>query len=181
MLDSRNKLIEHISTYSTSWKEEALFIPSFLSLLKSNRCFERDHVPGHITGSAWIINEEKSKVVLIHHAKLHRWLQPGGHADGDENILRVALREAEEETGLTTLSLFKPGIFDLDIHRIPAHKGFPEHDHYDVRFAFVASEKIPLQISPESHHVQWIALTEVADFTNQNVSIARMIQKTISS
>jgi 8-oxo-dGTP pyrophosphatase MutT (NUDIX family) len=157
------------------------FVPQFLELLKSPRSFHRDHLPGHITASAWIVDEEKEHALLVHHAKLNRWLQPGGHADGDEDVLNVAAREVDEETGLSNLQLLIPGIFDIDIHPIPARKDFHEHLHYDVRFAFVASRKIELKISDESHDLKWVKLKDVAEMTEQNSSILRMIRKTIES
>lgn len=154
-------------------------MPRFLELLESEQSFHRDHLPGHITGSAWIVNADRSHVLLVHHAKLNRWLQPGGHADGDENILRVATREAEEETGLTNISLFAPSIFDLDIHSIPARPDFPEHLHFDVRFGFIASPKDALVLSNESHELEWIRIENVGDYTQRNPSITRMVKKSI--
>jgi 8-oxo-dGTP pyrophosphatase MutT (NUDIX family) len=138
-------------------------------------------LPGHITGSAWIVDEDKSHVLLVHHAKLNKWLQPGGHADGDENILQVALREAEEETGIKNLSLLKAEIFDLDIHTIPSRNDFPEHLHYDVRFAFTASKDDELKVSHESHDLQWVKIDQVPVYTQFNKSIERMVEKTTSS
>lgn len=180
-MTSKNELIKHLSTYSTKFGDEEPFVSKFLDLLNFRRCFYRDHLPGHITGSAWIVDETKSHVLLIHHAKLNRWLQPGGHADGDENIFRVSLREAEEETGLKKLKPFTEGVFDLDVHPIPARNDFPEHLHYDVRFAFIASGKEELQLSHESHDLQWIKISQVPEYTQHNRSIIRMIEKTISS
>src|SRR5258706_12466368 len=98
---TRKTLVRDLQTYSTLFADKEIFKARFLTLLDHPRCFHRDHLPGHITASAWIVNEDFSKVLLILHAKLGRWLQPGGHADGDENVLSVASREAEEETGLT--------------------------------------------------------------------------------
>jgi 8-oxo-dGTP pyrophosphatase MutT (NUDIX family) len=138
-------------------------------------------MPGHITGSAWIIDEDKTHVLLIHHNNLNRWLQPGGHADGDENVLNVAIREANEETGLLNLTLLTSGVFDLDIHPIPERKGFPSHFHYDVRFLFRASKKDELKISEESSDLKWIKLSEVPALTQNNPSILRMIKKLTTS
>src|SRR5580704_6936266 len=108
MMDTRGSLSDAINTYSSSFAEEINLKAGFLQLLEDPRCFYRDHLPGHITGSAWIINKKISKTLLVLHARLGRWLQPGGHADGEENVLNVALREAEEETGLKTFSIMSP-------------------------------------------------------------------------
>jgi len=178
-LISRGQLLQALKAYSSPFKEEIAFQEDFLQLLQAERCYHRDHLPGHITGSSWIVDETFAQVVLLHHGKLNKWLQPGGHADGDENIFRVALREAEEETGLKNLTAVKSGIFDLDIHPIPEHKGFPEHLHFDVRFIFVAPEYQALQCSDESHELKWIALHEVEGLTDYNTSISRMVQKTL--
>lgn len=142
------------------------------------RAFHRDHLPGHITGSAWIVNQDRSKVLLVLHAKLGRWLQPGGHADGEENVINVALREAREETGLSTLTLLSPSVFDVDIHPIPARTDFPAHDHYDVRFLFRASDGDPLIISEESTDLKWFSLEDAGAVTGNANSILRMVNKT---
>ena len=181
MLRSREELAQFLKRYHTTFQEELRFVTQFLDLLQSPRSFHRDHLPGHITASAWIVDERKTHALLIHHAKLNKWLQPGGHADGDEDVLNVATREVEEETGLTELVLLVPGIFDLDIHPIPARKDFPEHLHYDIRFAFIASQQEELKISDESNDLKWVKLTEVPGITQQNASILRMIQKTLGT
>lgn len=171
--------IEGLASYATAYKDELPFLGRFCELLESERCFHRDHLPGHITGSAWILNKKRTHVLLVHHAKLNKWLQPGGHADGEENILSVAMREVNEETGLINFQELVTGIFDLDIHTIPARSDFPEHLHYDVRFALVATEEEDeLQISEESHDVKWISLLEVPKLCDNNVSILRMLAKT---
>ena len=102
-------------------------------------------------------------------------MQPGGHADGDENVLRVSLKEAEEETGLVNLKSINE-IFDIDIHTIPARKDFPEHLHYDIRFLFEGSEQENVVVSEESHDVKWIALDELEKFTQER-SVLRMKEK----
>lgn len=170
------KLVQELSRYQTSYSEEKEFVPSFLDLLKSDDAFQRTHLPGHITGSSWIVNSDKTKVLLVHHAKLNRWLQPGGHADGDENVLRVALREAEEETGITRLTVLSEQIFDLDIHTIPTRKDFPEHLHFDIRFLIQADEADQIVVSEESHDVKWISLKELEKY-NDEASILRLKKK----
>jgi 8-oxo-dGTP pyrophosphatase MutT (NUDIX family) len=155
---------------------ELVFKDRFIELLKHPQAYHRDHLPGHITGSAWVLNQDRSKVLLVHHAKLNRWLQPGGHADGDEDVVAVALRELEEETGVKGVTHLGSGIFDIDIHPIPTRKDFPQHDHYDVRFAFIANENEPLLVSEESHDVKWVLLAELDRFTDSE-SVHRMARK----
>jgi 8-oxo-dGTP pyrophosphatase MutT (NUDIX family) len=177
MLNADN-FIKSIENYKPISADEIRFRVQFLELLEHPRAFFRDHLPGHITGSAWIIDEDRESIFMTHHAKLNRWLQPGGHADGDENIKGVALREALEETGLTSLRLIQDSIFDLDIHLIPARPDFQEHYHYDARFLFQASKKEAFTISEESHALAWIKLNDLESVTMGNKSILRMAEKT---
>ena len=179
MITARTELINALSAYKSDYAEELQFRQSFLELLKSERCYQRDHLPGHLTGSAFIIDETKTFTLLTHHAKLNKWLQPGGHADGDENISNVALREAKEETGLENFNLHSHGIFDIDIHTIPERKEFPEHLHYDVRILLYASREENYVISEESNDLAWVSLTDVNPIT-KNESLFRMVKKALS-
>lgn len=149
----------------------------FLELLEHPNAFQRDHLPGHITGSSWILDASKQSVLLVHHGTLNKWLQPGGHADGEENVLNVALREAQEETGVRNFRLLSENIFDLDIHPIPARLNFPEHLHYDIRFLFEADKEERIIVSEESHDVAWIAIDKLGALTQSNPSIIRMVAK----
>jgi len=173
---NRSQLISELRSYQTSFVEEQKFVPLFLTLLESDDAFQRTHLPGHITGSSWIINSDTTKVLLVHHAKLNRWLQPGGHADGDDNVMRVALREAEEETGVKNFSVLNKEIFDLDIHIIPDRKDFPQHLHYDIRYLIQANDADEVIVSEESHDVKWISLDELEHYNNET-SILRLKQK----
>ena len=140
-------------------------------------CFERSCLPGHLTGSAWVVDPVRERVVLTHHRKLNRWLQLGGHADGETDLLGVALREAREESGLTRLRLLDEKVFDVDAHRIPARGAVPEHWHFDLRFLIEADPAEPLVVSDESHAVAWVPLDEVT-WRNSSESMARMVRKT---
>ena len=179
MLD-RNSLITALRNYKTNFEEERPFAARFIELLAHPDAFQRTHLPGHITGSAWIVSHDGTKVLLVEHAKLRKWLQPGGHADGDENIFRVALKEVEEETGLTNLTHAGAGVFDIDIHSIPERKdlSFPQHDHYDVRFLFKTSESDELKISDESTDLKWIELKDLEKY-NSEPSILRLRSKLV--
>jgi 8-oxo-dGTP pyrophosphatase MutT (NUDIX family) len=143
-------------------------------------CFERSHAPGHITGSAWILDSMRTHVLLTHHRKLNRWLQLGGHADGESDVLNVAQREAVEESGLENIRPISEEIFDVDIHEIPEHKTEPKHFHYDIRFLFEADRGTPLKISGESNHLEWIALEGMFRYTAEE-SMMRMVRKTIQN
>ncbi len=174
---NRDSLIELLKKHRTHSDEEKVFVPRFLDLLDHPNAFLRSHLPGHITGSAWIVDQSKKFVLLTHHAKLNRWLQPGGHADGDEHVLNVARREAYEETGLSELNLIQDNIFDIDIHTIPERKDFPEHLHYDIRFIFQASKYEPLLLTDESHALAWVDLKDLPKLTQNNLSMLRMAEK----
>lgn len=176
---TRADLVSAITSYEATSDEERDFVARFLSLLEHPRCFHRDHLPGHITGSAWIVNEQHTRTLMVHHGFLKRWLQPGGHAEGEENIFSVALREAREETGVAIFTIPSRALFDIDIHRIPARKDFPDHDHYDIRFLFEADETTPLKISDESTDLKWVGMDMLETFTKEK-SVLRMRNKSIS-
>ncbi len=138
-------------------------------------CFERTLLEGHVTGSAWILDHARERCLLTHHKKLGLWLQCGGHADGDPDVLQVALREAHEESGIEGIEPLSPEIFDVDVHRIPAGKE-PEHFHYDVRFALVAPPGARFVVSDESHALAWVRADEIVAFGTDD-SVRRMAEK----
>lgn len=179
-MTDRPSLLEALRKYKTVYEEERGFAQKFIELLQHPGAYQRLHLPGHITGSSWIVNNDGTKVLLVKHAALHKWLQPGGHADGDENVFRVALREANEETGLVNLTPVGSGFLDIDIHAIPARKdlSFPQHDHYDVRFLFQADEADELKISDESTDLKWVELRELEKY-NSEKSILRLRSKLV--
>lgn len=162
--------------YESTFTEESDFKRRFIELLKHPDAYQRHHLPGHITGSAFIVSEDLMQTLLVHHVRLNKWLQPGGHADGDTDVTRVALNEASEETGLTQFLPLMPEVFDIDIHPIPARKDFPAHEHYDVRFLFQASTREKIVVSDESHDVKWVALSDLERFNNEG-SMLRMREK----
>jgi 8-oxo-dGTP pyrophosphatase MutT (NUDIX family) len=131
---------------------------------------------GHLTGSAWLVSTNESCVLLTHHRKLNRWLQLGGHADGDSDLAKVALREAEEESGLRDL-IVEPEIFDLDRHCIPARGEEAEHWHYDVRFVVHARGSDVFSVSEESHALAWCDIATIANDPTMDASLRRMANK----
>lgn len=137
---------------------------------------ERGLQIGHLTGSAWLVDADGARVLLTHHRKLNRWLQLGGHADGDVDLARVALREAEEESGLRGL-VVEPDVFDLDRHEIPARPGEPAHWHYDVRFVVHATGGKDFVVSEESHALAWYDIAALAANEDGDESLRRMARK----
>jgi 8-oxo-dGTP pyrophosphatase MutT (NUDIX family) len=139
--------------------------------------FERSLLVGHVTASAWIVDPACTQALLTHHRKLGKWLQLGGHVDGDPDLRRAALREAHEESGLRSLRFASDAIYDLDIHPIPARPGEPAHDHYDVRFAFFADPVEPLVVSAESKELAWVPLDALRAY-GADESVFRLARKT---
>lgn len=145
-------------------REELRTITAFVE--ENPDCLVRSNLAGHLTASAFVIDRERQHLLLIHHKALDRWLQPGGHADGDPDLRAVARREVLEETGVADLSLLTPRPFDLDIHPIPERKGVPAHLHYDVRFLFEADRGSVLQGDErEVHGTVWVPLKDLASVT----------------
>ena len=148
-------------------------------VMQHSNCFDRRLLPGHVSGSGWVVNPSRSHVLMMHHRKLGLWLQPGGHADSDADIHRVVLKETAEECGLTLeqIKLVSETIFDVDVHTVFANQYDPRHNHFDIRFLIEVDDQIPIPGNDESHDIGWIALNEVARFNNAR-SIYRLVQKT---
>jgi len=118
--------------------------------------------PGHLTGSAFVVDPERNACLMLFHTKLQRWLQPGGHADGDTNLAHVALREAEEETGIAGLQVVVPAI-DVDIHEVDPPKE-DAHLHLDVRYLVIAPAGAEPEGNHESQALRWVTEHELVDF-----------------
>ncbi len=175
----RQTLIALLDRYVTRYPSEADTALRFRDfVIRNPGCFERHLAEGHVTGSAWIVDSTGERTLLTHHRKLNIWLQPGGHADGDPDVLAVARRECFEETGLTDIVAVSEEIFDLDIHGIPARKEIPGHYHYDVRFLFRVVGDHEFVVSEESHDLAWVPLEKLEDYTTE-WSMRRMREKAL--
>lgn len=172
-----HSLAEDFAAYARRWPLERDVVELFQQLLgDAEDPFRRERLAGHFTASVWLVSADGSRVLLTHHRKLGMWLQLGGHADGERDLQVAALKEAEEESGLQDLRI-APGIFDLDRHRIPEHKGVAEHWHYDVRYVVRASNNEAYIVSDESHDLAWRHIAELADSTDADASVRRMAGK----
>jgi 8-oxo-dGTP pyrophosphatase MutT (NUDIX family) len=169
----RNRLLGLLDNY----QGDSTIIAGFKEFVEDNvDCFERSNKAGHITASCWLVSRDGQKTLLTHHRKLNKWLQTGGHCDGDSDVLRAALKEAREESGIEEWELVVEGIFDIDIHQIPGRPQEPEHFHYDVRFLFKTLENETYVVSDESHDLAWVEHQNLEDYTTE-LSMARMSEK----
>ena len=123
---------------------------------------DRETTPGHLTGSALVFNHDATETLLLFHTKLQRWLQPGGHADGEANLARVALKEATEESGIDGLEIVDPAV-DSDIHNV-APEGAEPILHYDVRFVVFAPDGAQPVGNHESQDIKWVSLDDLDDY-----------------
>ena len=168
-----------LQNYQPTGDKEKHDLAFIIDFVKRTDAFTSRHTPeAHLTASAWVTNGDHTRAVLLHHKKLDIWVQPGGHIDDSDESLQVAsLREAEEETGLSNLQPVSDGIFDVDIHEIPARKSEPAHLHLDIRFWFETPTDT-LTLSDESHDLAWFEENKVADVTTEE-SILRMVRKSL--
>ncbi|GAB6197154.1 NUDIX hydrolase [Lysobacter xanthus] len=173
-----DRLHRDLEAYAARWPDEAAVVAHFVELLHDIETgpFARERVAGHFTGSAWLVDRTGERVLLTHHRKLGRWLQLGGHADGDADLGRVALKEAEEESGLGGLTL-EPGLFDLDRHWIPERGDVPAHWHYDVRFVVRAGDDEAFVVSEESLDLAWRVIAQLHADPASDDSVRRMSAK----
>ncbi|HEY5803166.1 MAG TPA: NUDIX hydrolase [Lysobacter sp.] len=166
-----------LARYAARWPDEKEVAQDFSSFLSSaGTVFERVHLSGHFTASSWLVDRGGERILLTHHRKLERWLQLGGHADGDRDLARVALREAEEESGLSGLSV-DPEMFDLDRHWIPERGDVPGHWHYDVRYVVHAHGNEDYVVSDESHDLAWRPIAAIVADPASDESMQRMARK----
>ncbi|MBO0931284.1 NUDIX hydrolase [Fibrella aquatilis] len=174
----RRPLLTLLRQHTPADANEAAMTAQTIAFVEANPdCFERSLAQGHVTSSAWITSPDGLRVVLIHHRKLDRWFQPGGHADGDPDVAAVALREAQEETGLPDLKLVNAAVFDVDVHHIPARGDVAAHLHYDIRFRLKSDEKIIVGENSEVKEIRWLNLDE-SEVLAESESVGRMIRKT---
>ena len=176
----RQDLLDYLQRYRTRFMDEAAYVRKSIRSIEDNPdIFERQHRPLHVTASAWVVNPSKDRVLLVHHGKLHQWFQPGGHADGDTDVLRVAVREASEESGVdeSHIRLLSPEVFDVDMHWVPKTPAADAHGHIDIRFLLEVDEQHDTPGNEESHEVRWVMLNEVLRYNN-NRSTYRMLEKT---
>ena len=178
---SQNQLLSNLTHYAKLYPEERTTIAKVRDLvLTYPNAFDRSCQVGHITGSAWVVSADKQRCLLTHHHKLDRWLQLGGHADGEREVHLAALREAQEESGMRHFSFVKiegrllP--FDIDIHPIPATPAEAAHDHYDLRYLLIAEPGQTLKISPESKALRWFTWAEATRMSDET-GMRRMINK----
>ncbi len=184
---SRYHTLQMLTLYAELFPAEREVALQVVQLVETHAdCYDRLCRPGHLTGSAWVMSRDHQRVALVHHKKLGRWLQPGGHADGDADLANVAWREAREELGLRDLRLVAgdspPVPLDIDIHIIPAsyddRGGLIDdtHEHHDLRFLFVAKSNEQLALSEESHEVRWFEIATLHEVTDEP-SVLRLRDK----
>jgi 8-oxo-dGTP pyrophosphatase MutT (NUDIX family) len=162
---ARATLVTTLDAHAPLDAAEAVHLADVRELvLAEPRCFDRSlYEPGHLTGSAFVVDASTGRVLLHRHRRLGRWLQMGGHDDGEHDLAATALREAREESGLEGLALARPEPIDVDVHLIPAARGEPAHRHFDVRYAVLAARPdAPRHDPAESLELAWVPLSELS-------------------
>ncbi len=161
--------LSFLKNYKAFDAEEEAEREAFVQFLEAfgDKAYKRDNLTGHVSASGWIVNRTRTKVLMIYHNLYKTWAWTGGHADGDENLLRVAMKEAKEETGLENLRLVADSPIDLNVMVVHNHykrgQFIPGHLHLNVVYLFEADENEKLWVKEdENSGVKWLALEEVS-------------------
>ena len=177
---NRVELAAALEAYAPATTDEAASLERIRRFLEAPADpFARANPEGHITASAVIARPDASEFLLIHHRKLSRWLQPGGHTEAsDASTFEAALREASEETGISHFETpLGEAIFDVDVHAIPAHKKDPAHSHFDVRYLLTSTERAhAARAEDPDRPMRWVSL-EAAEALGVDPSLARALGK----
>lgn len=181
----RQPLFDLLARYRAAFAAEAPMVDRITALLAARSdCLLRTCTPGHVTASTFIVDAAGTRFLLTHHRKLGRWLQLGGHVDGEAHVLQAALREAREESGMRTFEVVPvQGVvgmpIDVDVHVIPARAHEPAHEHHDVRFLLRAGAGQDLHCSDESHALRFYDLRDLERVVDEE-SVLRLGRKTRS-
>ncbi len=166
-------LIQQIENYIPYDEKEQADKTAMLEFAKTNPdCLSRTNLIAHFATSPWIVNQDRTKVLMIYHNIYKSWSWAGGHADGRADLLAVCKREIAEETGLTDVKLLCDGIFSLNIMTVESHikKGMVvnSHLHLDVDYLFVADDSLPLKIKEdENSAIAWIEIDKINDYVTE--------------
>lgn len=175
----KNNLMKQINNLVPYDEAEMHAKNEILKYLKENDNYlGEDDTIGHITASAWIVNNNKDKVILTFHKKLEMWIQLGGHTEKNETVIDAALREAYEESGLEEIRVLDENIFDVDVHEFPEKDNNKSHYHYDIRYLLEADEDKIIKISNESKDVKWVKFDEL-DTLIEEKALKRMMEKVL--
>ncbi|MBQ8040472.1 MAG: NUDIX hydrolase [Lachnospiraceae bacterium] len=165
--------LEQLKNYEPYNDEEAIIKPIILEFLQQNEnAFSRENVLAHMTTSAWIVNKERTKVLMAYHNIYNSWGWLGGHADGDEDLLRVVQKEVAEESGLINIRLLYDGIYGINILTVFPHykrgKYVNAHLHFDVEYLFEADEEDAVRMKPdENSGVGWVPIEEINQYVTE--------------
>ncbi|CAB4704475.1 unannotated protein [freshwater metagenome] len=173
--DDLSMLIDRLDHYDTDDPAQRVIAQRMTEFARAHDdALFRTCPEAHFTGSALVVEEGTERFILLFHTKLQKWLQPGGHVDGNANLPASALREAQEETGIEGLRVVRPA-FDLDIHEVrPPNE--PPHLHLDIRFVVLAPNgSVPVG-NHESRELRWVTERELDDF-DVDESVRRLVRQ----
>lgn len=143
--------------------------------------FERENLTAHMTASAWVLSPDRRQVVMVYHNLYHSWSWTGGHADGDRDLLAVAMQEVTEETGLRRLELLQPGIFSLECLTVDGHEKrgqyVPSHIHMNVTYLLGAADHELRQKPDENSGVAWFTPEEALKASTEPWMVQRVYSK----
>lgn len=175
----RNLLLTLLNRYTPNDPDEVATKAQMIEFATAHpNCFERTLTPGHFTASCWLLSKDGSKALLMHHRKIDKWVQPGGHADGMNDLVAVAVKEAQEESGINGIEPVSEEIFDLDIHEFPKRGNDPAHLHYDVRFLLQVKSDEKVVQNEESKELRWIGTKDA--LPTEARSVTRMFEKWVA-
>ena len=160
------ELIEALEEYQPWNEQEERDRAELLRRLKSGEeLYSRENLSAHLTASAWVVSPDRQRVLLAYHNLYDSWAWLGGHADGDRDLLAVALRETMEESGLTEVQPVTPDIYSVEILTVDGHEKrgiyVPSHLHLNVTYLLEADPAAPVRCRPEENsRVGWFSLTD---------------------
>lgn len=181
----REKLIEQLEKYKPFNEQETQDKALILHMLRNEKdIFYRTNMYAHMTASAWVVNKQRSKTIMVHHNIYNSWSWMGGHSDGDENLLNVAVREVKEECGIKNAHPVNEEIFSIEVLPVNGHqkKGqyVPSHIHLNVTYLIEADETDELYIKEdENSNVSWFTFYDAVSASNEEWFKERIYAKLI--